>query len=734
MADPTPAEPAKRVKRYLIPRNASSLAIRSAAVAGGLLVVALGAYAAGWKDVASPGPVASAHGTIATTCVECHQPRVGSVDLRCERCHDPLDSRRFGSAAHVLTGTDDRWKAAHADAIPCAACHVEHRGRETVLANVRDSACATCHTFGGFSRHPEFAIVRAEASSSNGFGAQFSHAGHLKTLQKTGGDRCEHCHQPTADQQGFQPIAFDRFCASCHLMNGVLTINGTEPVATSPLAPADLQLILQPAGQMRATTTSIDPATKQTFARGRQALSNLPHRDQALLDRVARLAAVLDPTGALAANRRARAERAIRATEAAARGIVAGLSPDDLGRWADTLRADLDAIDHQLAQPAGQVSADAKAKLQTLATAVASVDPALQAGLNGMATSAPPPRAAATDDELRKAFEARRAELTSLLDAIRRRGDADAQKAATDLQQRLAALEPALVSKGATALGSSGATADDAALVDRLQAIEHAIELVRREAGVLAGADLDRALAIARQQIAPGAGAEAIAARQAELTRLLDALDQTSDPILKRRIGELRSALQDLAAGTMGDAALLARRDDKARLLDRIALELDLPAGAPGPTPSVVREQTKILQAHAASLTTALAANQNASALAPIAVGAEAARKDIQALLYGCTPCHRADPDGTSLVPMRPDLHQLTAAAFSHKPHLAQTKCETCHTGVETSTSGDDPLMPKVATCQTCHNASQARATCASCHTYHAQPLTAIGVSPIARR
>ena len=189
---------------------------------------------------------------------------------------------------------------------------------------------------------------------------------------------------------------------------------------------------------MRATTTSIDPATKQTFARGRQALSNLPHRDQALLDCVARLAAVLDPTGALAANRRARAERAIRATEAAARGIVAGLSPDDLRRWADTLRADLDAIDHQLAQPAGQVSADAKAKLQTLATAVASVDPALQTGLNGMATSAPP-RAAATDDELRKAFEARRAELTSLLDAIRRRGDADAQKAATDLQQRLAA-------------------------------------------------------------------------------------------------------------------------------------------------------------------------------------------------------------------------------------------------------------------------------------------------------
>src|SRR5262249_19025849 len=148
--------------------------------------------------------------TIATQCVECHQPRQGAVDLRCERCHDPLDSRRFGPAAHVLTGTDDHWKAAHADAIACATCHLEHRGREVKVAAVKDSACATCHTFGAFGNHPEFATVRAEAPASNGL--EFSHTGHLKTLQKTGEDRCERCHQPTADQSGFQPISFDRFC------------------------------------------------------------------------------------------------------------------------------------------------------------------------------------------------------------------------------------------------------------------------------------------------------------------------------------------------------------------------------------------------------------------------------------------------------------------------------------------------------------------------------------------
>lgn len=713
MAESTPPpEPAPRVKRYLIPRNASRLSMLSAAAAGALLVVGFGAYFAGWTEGASPGPVAAAHAGVSSNCAECHQARTGAVNLRCERCHDPLDSRRYGSAAHVLTGTDDAWKAAHAPTMACSACHLEHRGHNAALTAVSDEACQTCHAFSAFAKHPEFALVRSQAPSSNGL--EFSHAGHLKTLAATGQDRCERCHQPTADQSGFQPISFDTFCASCHLKNGVLTINGTEPAETSPFAAA----LLQPLGQPHATVEAPD-------ARGRQKLTNLPHADPWLLERVARLTAAIDPGGAIAADRKARVADAIRATEAVARGAVTGLSAKDLSEWADALDADIHAIDAQLAAPRGALSADAKAKLADLASAVASADPTLQSTVSQMAPpSAPAPTASA--DDLHRAFDARRAELTALLDAIRQRGDAAAVKAATGLQQRLAALTP----------GAPAATTPDeqAALADRLASLDHAIDLVRVQAGASAGADLDRALELARQQIAPGANAEQLASRQAEVDQLLDAIARTADPVIGRRVAELRSALDALAAGAAGDAALMARRADKTRLLDRIAIELELSPDAPGATPEVVREQSSVVRAHASALQAQLAALNHTPTLPPLALSADDARKGVKALLYACETCHRLDADGTSIQPVRADLRQLTAASFSHKPHLAQTKCETCHAGVLTSVSGDDALMPKVATCQTCHTPSQAKAGCAECHRYHAQPITAVGLSAMARR
>ena len=61
----------------------------------------------------------------------------------------------------------------------------------------------------------------------------------------------------------------------------------------------------------------------------------------------------------------------------------------------------------------------------------------------------------------------------------------------------------------------------------------------------------------------------------------------------------------------------------------------------------------------------------------------------------------------------------LTSATFTHKPHLLQATCETCHASVVGSKSAIDVNVPAVGTCQSCHNASQARADCASCHVYH---------------
>jgi hypothetical protein len=56
---------------------------------------------------------------------------------------------------------------------------------------------------------------------------------------------------------------------------------------------------------------------------------------------------------------------------------------------------------------------------------------------------------------------------------------------------------------------------------------------------------------------------------------------------------------------------------------------------------------------------------------------------------------------------------------FTHKPHLLQARCESCHGTVTASKSGADVNLPGVASCQSCHNNSQARADCASCHRYH---------------
>jgi len=58
-------------------------------------------------------------------------------------------------------------------------------------------------------------------------------------------------------------------------------------------------------------------------------------------------------------------------------------------------------------------------------------------------------------------------------------------------------------------------------------------------------------------------------------------------------------------------------------------------------------------------------------------------------------------------------------AAFSHKPHVLQAQCETCHSAIATSRAGVDANVPSVSNCQSCHKSSQARTDCVECHTYH---------------
>jgi hypothetical protein len=93
----------------------------------------------------------------------------------------------------------------------------------------------------------------------------------------------------------------------------------------------------------------------------------------------------------------------------------------------------------------------------------------------------------------------------------------------------------------------------------------------------------------------------------------------------------------------------------------------------------------------------------------------------------GCKRCHdlklAADPKslpdlGKPSIPSR----WLGHSVFSHKSHQ-MLNCADCHIGAHASAKTSDVLMPKIATCQSCHSPSAgARSDCVECHKFHQHP------------
>jgi hypothetical protein len=194
----------------------------------------------------------------------------------------------------------------------------------------------------------------------------------------------------------------------------------------------------------------------------------------------------------------------------------------------------------------------------------------------------------------------------------------------------------------------------------------------------------------------------------------------------------LRAATLALTAGTSGQAGLVRQRDEKARLLKRIDLQRELVASGVGPTPTLLRTEMAAARRHATSLRAALAdLERPGAALPPLAMDAENASRALKFLLSGCLPCHRLNADLSGFMKVRAGLPLMTAARFSHQPHVGQATCESCHAAVESTATNDDTLLPGVASCQTCHRSGRARDDCASCHTFHERPIvTRAGRTP----
>ena len=284
MARPrTPGTPEPARLRTPILRGRGRLLLFSI---GAALLVASGAvllHVGGARQTFSPGNVTSAHARIDLRCAQCHTPATGVADLRCERCHDPVGSDRLQLSAHVLFGSGDAKAADNAGALNCAQCHAEHRGRDFNIRTVDDRECASCHTFRILGAHPEFAALQATPGSS----LRFDHHRHVLEAEKGTGDTCQSCHVPSPDRRGFQPINFDRHCASCHLENRRLK-GSTDPM--------DLEWLAMPGGQPIAPRQAQMPVFTPAN-RGRETASGFVHRDPFVVFNAARLRRAVDRTG-----------------------------------------------------------------------------------------------------------------------------------------------------------------------------------------------------------------------------------------------------------------------------------------------------------------------------------------------------------------------------------------------------------------------------------------------------
>jgi hypothetical protein len=671
-------------------------------LAAALLVVFAALFVAGRRGVAAPGPVSAAHAAIGSRCAECHaaahiQPlrlgsgqglgrSVGQGDLRCERCHDPAASDRLTPASHVGRGTSRTATAHAADAAPCATCHVEHRGRAGLARAVDDRTCVSCHQFPSLSGHPEFAAIKAGAAT--GIGLKFTHDRHLAEVQKEGGQRCEACHQPTADLSAFEPIDFDRHCASCHTQDGRLT-GDTDPLDGRALTP--------PAAGLPLVTPG---------ARSLVVVTRMAHRDPWVLDNLTRLRRIVDPEGERAERLSLQTRIAVLSSRLQMQPLSA-MAAADLALFRDALERDRSGLG--AAAPAN--AQDARA-LAEMSAAILRVADAVKGAAAPAVESAAAP-AAPTEESAgasRAHFDARKAELLALLDAVAARGNPALTARAAALRARVAAL---------AAPASAGTAGDPGGLRERLGALDDILRVVRGLPDQQAASDASAVAAIrdaARQQIGGALPLDQFETRRRELLRALDAIGRQGHASVAGRVAVLRRRVLMLRSG---ETTIDERRAHTQRMLDRVSLEIELAKGGETAAPSAAAPQRdrRLVEPLIARLVNQLARLEGGNTPAPGPIGSDAAAAALTTLAGPCLKCHVMD--GARLAPVPAATRVFRRATFTHKPHLPQADCVSCHRGVSASKLATDVIVPAVATCQSCHTPSKARSDCAACHTYH---------------
>jgi len=174
----------------------------------------------------NPGPLVRAHAYIEQDCAQCHDKQAGGwsrsvSDAACQRCHDAA-----GHHPNKILRLSREDKASPAIAVvECASCHVEHRGRQALLAT-SDEICLTCHrnlkaaaigstqvapvvTAFAVGTHPPFgrSVVKKDkdGNAEEPTHLKFSHASHLTGQDRVAiespkriNDVCIRCHATAA--------------------------------------------------------------------------------------------------------------------------------------------------------------------------------------------------------------------------------------------------------------------------------------------------------------------------------------------------------------------------------------------------------------------------------------------------------------------------------------------------------------------------------------------------------
>jgi hypothetical protein len=421
-----------------------------------VLALLLGAaHFLGFRGPLSPGPVSSKHAIYGERCDECHVPLRGVEDVRCQRCHDPSSAGRLTQPAHVFFGSLDAAKSAAAPRVACARCHVEHRGAAVVLSRVDEGHCTRCHAdasqfevaFARFRDHVEFDALAQEQRQATGI--KFSHLSHVtgkdgkpgfvlrdRRLESTN-QTCGECHRLGSRDDDFVPLTFEAHCADCH--SGDLRMDPVPASQVQSLADIEMALPREVIREWSMRQSDFDE-----FGGTVERLEP-SHRDPWILHNLRKLWRELDPAGFAAerAQLQARQTRLQRRLDLASPTALEG--EERLTQRESTLQSELEYIDERLAaQPEARPPVAGVSRLPTVLDAArrsgdpASAQRAAELAERGTRLETEPIPEVPLPPA---AFEERRSELLSILDAIEEADPGRATQAA-ELRRRLEQLTP----------------------------------------------------------------------------------------------------------------------------------------------------------------------------------------------------------------------------------------------------------------------------------------------------